>query len=317
MGDNIMTSLFTGFTAQDFDAYCPHKWSSNAFTLERMAVKQKFQGLGAQLSQTLGAILEESAVSLSDEFPHMSNGKKVDAQWLYIARNTARAQEVSRYIEKTELKADKIFQNFIQDKHLMLGAKLSQEGFIYGLFLHHTALVDAKNLAKKIPHSWQQEAFCQILCNIDVGLHITIADKHYLAAELTEELRQELCETIKHQPVDLFIGHRLTPQETIDKSATLASSVLDTCAQLVPLYQFIFWSKDNDFLGASEKIQKEKANQRKNQTFYKVGDKVRIHSGLLASQQGVVQSIDNKGELKIQVGLMSVTLSPEQVTTTP
>ena len=40
---------FSGFTAEDFDAYSPEKWRSNVFNLNRLMVKQKLEHIAPTL----------------------------------------------------------------------------------------------------------------------------------------------------------------------------------------------------------------------------------------------------------------------------
>jgi len=73
---------FTGFDAQDFDAFEERKWSNNRFNLERMRVRGKVEAL----QRAYGHAFERAGVPIQSEVsldhPTILNNKKVDAIWL-------------------------------------------------------------------------------------------------------------------------------------------------------------------------------------------------------------------------------------------
>jgi len=79
----------------------------------------------------------------------------------------------------------------------------------------------------------------------------------------------------------------------------------------MPIYQFIAWTRDNDFVLMREALKQEK--QAKRQKGLSKNDKVRIVRGVFAGRTGVVQEIDAKGALKVLVGTVAVKLAAEEV----
>jgi transcription antitermination factor NusG len=80
---------------------------------------------------------------------------------------------------------------------------------------------------------------------------------------------------------------------------------------LLPIYRFVAWSRDNDFVSMREALQKEK--QQKRQKGLAKNDAVRIIRGMFAGKQGVVQEVDAKGGLRVLVGKVAVKLDAEDV----
>ena len=80
---------------------------------------------------------------------------------------------------------------------------------------------------------------------------------------------------------------------------------------MLPIYRYIAWSRDNDFVSIKEALQKEK--QQKRQKGLAKNDAVRIIRGMFAGKQGVVQEVDAKGGLRVLVGKVAVKLDAEDV----
>jgi transcription antitermination factor NusG len=80
---------------------------------------------------------------------------------------------------------------------------------------------------------------------------------------------------------------------------------------LLPLYRFIAWSRDNDFVSMREALQKEK--QQRRQKGLAKHDPVRIVRGMFAGKTGVVQEVDARGGIKVLVGKVAVKIDVEDV----
>ncbi|MFC1611301.1 transcription termination/antitermination protein NusG, partial [Myxococcota bacterium] len=70
----------------------------------------------------------------------------------------------------------------------------------------------------------------------------------------------------------------------------------------------------NDHIDMGRQLQEEKAQKRRQALGYNPGDKVRIISGVFAGKTGVVQNIDTKAQVKVQVGKMSLVVSGSDLT---
>ena len=84
-----------------------------------------------------------------------------------------------------------------------------------------------------------------------------------------------------------------------------------TLGALLPLYHFIAWSRDNDYVSIRDVLQKEK--QAKRQRGLARNDEVRVVRGMLAGKIGVIQEIDARGGLRVLVGKMALKLDAQDV----
>lgn len=303
-------STFSGFSPSDFAAFEEKKWSSNAFTLERMKVKEKLAALQATLARTMAPHEQSFQPHLSDEHPNITNHKRCDAQWLYYTRTQTHAQDLARVLEKTELKPDKIFNIAPQEKHIALACIVDNKAVHVGLFMHPGAWVDRRNFAAKLQHSWDREKLKQVLAEVDPLLTLGFGeDERVVAREMELAAFESLGEMLAKDERRFSVGHTFAKDEAMGQAGAFSDVVVRLLAHLVPVYEFVAWTKGNDHIQVTQQIQQQKQEQRKNATELKVGDKVRVSSGLFAGKTGSVQSIDTKAQVKVAVGKMSVTVA--------
>jgi hypothetical protein len=303
--------MFPGFANTDFAAYEEKKWGSNAYTLERIKVKEKFQRLQAVLQPVLGSA--EVAAHLSDEHPNIVNNKRVDAQWLYYCRGPQAAADLAKFLEKTELRPDKIFNLAPQEKHVVLALVLDRERFVCGLQIHAGAWVDRRNLAAKLEHSWDREKFAELLRALGESVSLGFGDESLPVAEVTLATLEGLTEQLRSDERPFYLGQRWTAEEAKARGPELGEDVARLCAPLLPMLEFAQWTRANDHIAVGEKIRQEKIAERKNATEFRAGDKVRILGGLFSGKAGVVQAIDSKAQVKVQVGPLAVTVAANEL----
>jgi transcription antitermination factor NusG len=304
--------MFTGFSAADFGAYEERKWSSNAFNLERMKVKDKVSHLLAVLQPLTGELSQH----MSEEHPSIMNAKRVDSQWLYYCRTQAEAQDLARFLEKTELKPDKIFNLAPQEKHASLALVIDQHNLNIGLMVHPGAWVDRKNFAAKLDNSWDRERLLQILSALPTDIRIGFGDETLPAREMEMAAFESLAEMLRNDERRFVCWRTLSAAEAQAQGGSFVDTLKETFAPLVALYQFIAWSRQNDQIQVGGQLQKVKAEQRKNSTDFKIGDKVRVNGGLFAGKVGVISSIDTKQHVKVKVGPMSVNVPAQDLART-
>ena len=126
--------------------------------------------------------------------------------------------------------------------------------------------------------------------------------KRRVAAGADARARRSACST-SAAPSRATTRSPPAPRSSTRRARTLQS--------LLPIYRFIAWSRDNDFVSIRETLQKEK--QQKRQKGLAKNDAVRIVRGMFAGKQGVVQEVDAKGGLRVLVGKVAVKLGAEDV----
>ena len=113
-------------------------------------------------------------------------------------------------------------------------------------------------------------------------------------------------------PRMFYIGRSLERGAVLGLSAAEQEAwVRTTLGQLLPLYRFIVWSRENDFVSMRQVLDKERTVRR--QKGLHKNDRVRIVRGMLAGKDGLVQEVEAKGQLKVLVGKMVIKIDAADV----
>jgi hypothetical protein len=299
---------FAGITQDMFSVYVPEKWSSNVHTLTRMRNKDAMVALCTALGDSLGPALEGLARQTSDEFPNISNNKRVEAQWVFWFRDAASRQSLASFLERTPLHEKTIFNIALQDKHAIIAVTLHHGGIWAGLRLACGATVDRRNLMAKLSQSWEREKALSILKALPAGTTVRLGEAERPGNEFDMAALIGLSEGLTDEAGDLAIGFALNPADAVAEGADLVDTLTARLADLLPLYRFAAWTKDNDLIEVSKTLQAQKIQRRRDHALFNAGDKVRFVSGLFSGKMGVVQDIDAKSQVRVRVGKMSVTV---------
>jgi hypothetical protein len=316
--------MFPGFTAADFDAYQAKKWKSNVFNRERLDVKQKLTLLGRELQGVMvapdGSPL---AIESSVEHPALWNHKQVEAQHLYFSRNEGARKEIDAIIERGKSLASMIDDPTPQRNHLFLAVTLSEAAIELSLKLHPDARVDRENLERKCEDHFEREKLLNLLRGLDEPFKVGITPEVMPVGELDDAKLSGLLQSF-NKPASpqaltlgapqrlLYVGRAIPRDQAAAAGPALVDDAKKSLLSLLPIYRFIAWSRENDFVSIKEALQKEK--QQKRQKGLVKNDAVRIIRGMFSGKQGVVQEVDAKGGLRVLVGKVAVKLGAEDVT---
>lgn len=320
----ILPPMFPGLTGADFDCYEPRKWKSNVFNRERMEVKQKLLALGREVGGSVqggdGSLL---FIETSVEHPALWNHKQVDNQSVFFSRHEAARKELDGIIDRSKPMASLIDDPTPQRNHLFLAITLTHDALEVSLRLHPDARVDRQNLERKIDEHYEAERLINAIGELSEGYRLGITPdlspvepgglSPDSLAELVGKLPAGGAMPLPGQLPHLFyIGRQLPRSEALGLSPDeTVQWVRERLAELVPIYRFIAWSRDNDFVSMRQVLDKEKTVKR--QKGLHKGDKVRVVRGMFTGKDGVVQEVDAKGQLKVLVGKMVVKLDAADV----
>lgn len=299
---------FTGITQDIFSVYVPAKWSSNVHTLARMRNKDAMLTLCAALEVGLGEALAGLAKQASDEFPNISNNKRVEAQWVYWFRDAAARQGLATFLERTPLHEKTIFDIAVQDKHAIIAVTLNHDGLWAGLRLAAGATVDRRNLMAKLSQSWERERVLQMLGALPDEVMVRLGDTERAGRDFDAAALLGLAEQLHSGAGELAIGITVPKDQAVELGADLEQKLLATLSCALPLYRFAAWTRDNDLIEISKQLQAQKAQRKRDEAAFAAGDKVRFVSGLFSGKFGVVQDVDAKSQVRVRVGKMSVTV---------
>jgi transcription antitermination factor NusG len=294
--------MFPGFEARDFEAYAPQKWKSNAFTRERLEVKQKLTALGRALSGGLsGADGAPLAVEASAEYPALWNHKQVEAQHVYFFRNEGARKELDQIIDRQKSLASLIDDPSHQKNHIYLSLTIAHQAATIALMLGREADVDRRNLERKCEDFFEREKLMAHLRSL--GDEWCVGDQP--VASLDDE-------TLRPQLAAFSVSRRFSRDDERLRAAAFEDLARASLRALLPIYQFVAWTRDNDFVSMRETLQKERL--AKKQKHLAKNDRVRIVRGMFAGKIGTVQELDAKGtSLKVLVGRMPVKVDAEDV----
>ncbi|HEX6835198.1 MAG TPA: KOW motif-containing protein, partial [Polyangia bacterium] len=262
------------------------------------------------------------AAEPSVEHPTLWNHKQVDAQHLYFSRNEGARKELDAIIDRGKSIASMIEDPSPQRNHLFLAVTLSEQALELSLKLHPDARVDRENLERKCDDHFEREKLLHLLRGLGDGFRIGITPDLFAVGELDEGKLLELVAQLAKSPTPqaltlgaphklLYVGRAIARADALAAGAGIADDAKRTLQALLPIYRFIAWSRDNDFVSIKETLQKEK--QQKRQKGLVKNDAVRIIRGMFAGKQGVVQEVDAKGGLRVLVGKVAVKLDAEDV----
>ncbi len=327
--------MFPGFGDDDFEAYAEKKWRSNVFNRERLEVKQKLLALarevaGVAQAQDGSPLVVEASV----EHPAQWNHKQVEAQHVFFSRNPDARKELDRIIAKGQSIASLLDDPTPQRNHLFLALTVAHDGAEAALKLHPDARVDRQNLERKLADHFEREKLLDLLHGLPgefqlgltggppghlsseaspvptgVGLAPAREASEARLAELTAALAAPAAPSLTGTQRLLYLGRRFPRAEAAGPGFVDAARA--ALAALLPIYHYVAWSRDNDFVSIREALQREK--QARRQRGLAPRDEVRIVRGMFAGKVGVVQEVDARGGLKVMVGKLAVKVDADDV----
>lgn len=307
-------SAFKGLTSDAFAAYTPDKWASNVHNLTRMRVKDAMVAMCDQAQQDLKEELKGLTRAATDENPNIINHKKVDAQWVFWARDEAGRKNLATFLEKTPLDEQKLFDIAPQDKHLTVAVVIRQAEVWVGLWLAPRAVVDRRNLAAILEKTWEREQLLDLIRELPEGAMMGPQGALAPAQEANLNLLADLAANLGNDHPAWMVGQSIPATDAVEFGAELADHVSRWLGALLPIYRFIAWDKANDHIEANKQIQEEKAEKKRKALGFGKGDKVRIIAGVFSGKSGVVQDIDTKAQVRVLVGKMSVVVPGADLT---
>jgi hypothetical protein len=256
-----MSTSFTGFLAADFDAYTVEKWSSNMWNRQRLEVKQRAMVLGKEVAETLGAAGAALSLGASDEHPSLWNKKKVDCQWVFLWRNEDERKVLEAVVDRDRKLATTLLDPTPFHRHAFLTFRIDAEGLEIALKIHRSAWVDATNLRRKLQTAAGAAEMARLLAVLPDGFRVGVGDESRASSLATPDLLGTLL--ARHQEGEwFFVSRRVPRDEAIAAGTPLAATVIADFEWLWPLYRFLAWSRDNDFVSIDEALAAEAAERQ-------------------------------------------------------
>jgi len=311
---------FAPFTDKDFETYRQEKWQSNVFNRERLEVKQKLEALGRILSPAMaaadGAPLE---CEVSVEYPALWNQRRVPNQHLFFSRNKDSRQELEGIISKKRTMAALIEDPSPLRHHILLSVMIDHEQVELALKLHSDAAVDRDNLDRLSQDFFTMEKLVGMVSSLPgefcVGLLSEGAPRGEVisAPEVDEGALRKLVQELPGADSWLTIWRSLASDDELARSEEFVPFAQEQLASLLPVMNFIAWSRENDFISIKETLKKKEIRQKSKGL--QEGDAIRVKQGMFAGKRGTVQEVDAKGKLKVRLGSLLVNVDSQDVDT--
>lgn len=305
---------FRGFTAAEFDAFAPKKWSSNAFTLERRRAKDSLLALARAIERRLTDPLSGLELGASDEAPTVANSRKVEAQWAFFTRGAEDRAALRTLLQRTDLQEGAgLFDIAVQHQHACLMLRLDVRGFTISFEMATKARVDRDNACEKLRQGWARDKLLEIARALPSGSVLGFATQGVGAVELSAESLEAWLDPLSRGE-QLFSASVLFDRaDDVMSSASFIDVAATHLGAFVPLYRFLAWTRENDHTQVKGAIQKEMADRQKRAPSLEPGDRVTILSGLFAGRSGYLAELDGKGRAKVMVGPVSVTVDAKDL----
>lgn len=304
---------FRPFEARDFDAFLDEKWCSNAFNRERLEVKQNLLALGRRLGPVMvmrdGAPLE---CEVSAEHPAVWNQRSVENQHLFFSRTRASREELELQISKRRTMAALIEDPSPLRNHIFLSVMIDKSQLEAALKLHSDAAVDRENLQRKCQEYFQREKLLALLNGLPPEFEVGIQGRPtHVAADLDDDQLQRLVQDLSGADSWFVVRRSRGRDDPLLQDPEVVELLKRDLGALLPLLDFIAWSRDNDHVSMRDTLKQHGIKQRARGVAR--NDRVRVVRGVFSGKTGVVEETDAKGGIKARLGSMLVKLDRDDV----
>ncbi len=238
--------MFQGFSAEDFDAYLPEKWSSNMFTLKRRRVKDQLELIGRELAGVFAQADLNLVAHLSDDHPSLWNRKQVSCQWLFFSRDLSARRELEEIIDTEKTLAQTLEDPTPLYKQIFIGVSVDREVLQAGVRLHYDAWVDRRNLLTLLADGKGAEAFSELCGGLPEEFVMGLDGDELTGVRRLDSSRLAGFISRFVEGRAMFFGLRIPRDEAIALGPGSLETIKSTVASLIPVYRFMAWSPEND-----------------------------------------------------------------------
>ncbi len=252
--------------AADFDAYLPERAASNAFSRQRLELKQRTLSWAKGVANRLAKLGIGVEVTGSDERPNARNGRRVECQRVFFRRDAASRTELERLIDRHEKRSASaiLADSAPHQHHAFLGLKIDSVHVEVSVEVHPHAWVDAKNLRARLAEPGLALELTAALEALPEQFAVGIAadrEPRALALRLTADQLRKLCDLSETEASPVWIGWSVPRHVAVTHSAVLEEQLEDAIVALGPVFKLIAWAPDNDLLVLGREIEAQKLAQ--------------------------------------------------------
>jgi hypothetical protein len=232
------------FTPQDFICFAEENRDNREFNKYRLRVRRKLGDLGHLLLPHLQHAGLPMMMRTSLHHPYTFNRYAVQSQWLYFSPAPESYQELREEILGPDFKED--LEHHYTHTLLLIG--IERKGLFISLKIHQQAWWDSQNLQNKCSLAQERATLRQLLLPL-----------RGFALRLHDWPNRHVCETISIEQLTQYFQYFKPGSHWFHVDLEIASDSLapdsdfagfarEKLLSLVPLYRFIMWRPDNNFL---------------------------------------------------------------------
>lgn len=315
---------FPGFEPADFAAFERKKQGSRVYTMERRAVLQKLVTL-ARGFRSRRELEETLDLGVSDDAPSIANHRKVGAVWAYLTRPEPQRRALGSRVGKLDLADTSAFFDIaVEHQHASLLLSIDDAGFEVALLISGRASVDRTNASRKLAYAEDRAALVEKCRSLPEGCEVVMGDTRIASGQVDESTVEGWSTALAETSNSFSITRSWNKEDSSLRDPSFEDALTPVLDGLFDIYQAEAWSTENDFAKVSvekavekaqKKLDKKVASGSPGEPVLAPGVRVTILSGLFAGRGGYVAETDAKGQVKVMVGPVSVTVAAADLRT--
>lgn len=230
----------------DFRVFERHKWSDSDYNPERLALKRKLAVIGETLRAHLKRAGEDLTLRTSIHNPYVFNGHKVDSMWLYLSPSD-RAKRPLRDLLGVEFSAD-TDASYV---HANLVLAVESDAVRLGLRVHQRAWWDTQNVKARCRERAGAEQFAALLNAVEGDYALTLHDwkREYPCGQLRWDDLLAYFRYFEPGSHRIHVSRAIAKGDPVLADPEWYARVASEFVSLLPVYRFILWAPENNFLG--------------------------------------------------------------------
>lgn len=234
------------FEESDFRALAPGLASNPDYNAHRLAARRRLLALGKRAVTSAGELGLALECRTSLHNPNTFNANRVQRLWAYLTRAKKAKSALKRQLGP-ELGKD--LDSAYRNAYLCLA--LESQALEVSLRIHPDGWYDGQNLVNRVKHEGLEPWLTRL--NALSGFRLRLHDwkGEYRCGSLQPEQLEEFLKYYRPGDHQLAVEKRYPAPEGARGGALeagCAEELLGELLRLVPLYRFLAWSEESDFL---------------------------------------------------------------------
>jgi hypothetical protein len=247
---------FVGLSAEQFENYREPRSRSNVYSRARLEVKESLLAASAGLARQLRSMNHELDVLASDHHPSLWNKKVVDRQYVFFSRGRKEREDLERLVDHDRSLASTLMDPTPYFKYAFLCLCASGDGLETAVKLHWRAWVDRDNLLARLEDEGERESFIELVSTLPEEYAFGVeGSPSRPVAQVDGTVLDEVLGAFRSGEGMLTIGLAVDPDRAEELGPDLVGVASVAFMLLLPVYEALSWSGEDDFISLSEREQ--------------------------------------------------------------